>query len=64
MTHTATATSFSASGTGASTQHDNEALEQFSYDDDIVRWFVAATILWGIVGTVVGVLVAFLLVCL
>ena len=49
-------------GERRSANHSSEVLEQFSYDDDIVRWFVAATILWGIVGTSVGVLVAFLLV--
>ncbi len=33
-------------------------LERFSYDDDIVRKFVFATVLWGAVGMLVGVLVA------
>ncbi|MBM3966733.1 MAG: hypothetical protein FJ308_16960, partial [Planctomycetes bacterium] len=44
------------------TASDSDALEQFSYDDAIVRLFVTATIFWGIVGTSVGVLVAVLLV--
>lgn len=44
------------------TASESEALEQFSYDDAIVRLFVTATIFWGIVGTSVGVLVAVLLV--
>ena len=35
------------------------ALEQFQYDNKIVRNFAYATILWGIVGMLVGVLVAF-----
>jgi cytochrome c oxidase cbb3-type subunit I/II len=41
---------------------ETQAMESFSYDDGIVRLFLTATILWGIVGTVVGVLVAILLV--
>ena len=39
-----------------------ESLEQYSYDDDIVRWFVFATILWGLVATSLGVVVGLLLV--
>ncbi|MDH3321338.1 MAG: cytochrome-c oxidase, cbb3-type subunit I [Flavobacteriaceae bacterium] len=34
--------------------------EQFYYDNKIVKLFLSATILWGIVGMLVGVLVAFL----
>ncbi len=34
-------------------------LDRFSYDDDIVRKFVGATLLWGVVGMLVGVLIAF-----
>ena len=34
------------------------ALESFSYDDAVVRWFMGASVLWGIVGMLVGVLVA------
>jgi cytochrome c oxidase cbb3-type subunit I/II len=45
----------------ATTASDSEALEHFSYDDDIVRLFVTATIFWGVVGTAAGVLVAVLL---
>ena len=37
-------------------------METFSYDDGIVRMFVSATILWGIVGTLAGLIVALLLV--
>lgn len=33
-------------------------LEQFSYDDAIVRMFAGATVLWGIVAMLVGVLIA------
>jgi cytochrome c oxidase cbb3-type subunit I/II len=35
-----------------------DLLEQFSYDDDIVRKFLWATIIWGIVGFLVGLVVA------
>ena len=34
------------------------ALDRFSYDDDIVRKFVFATMLWGVVGMLVGVIIA------
>lgn len=33
-------------------------LESFSYDDAIVRKFLFATVLWGLVGMLVGVLIA------
>ena len=33
-------------------------LERFSYDDDVVRKFVYATVLWGFVGMLVGALIA------
>ncbi|HWP03774.1 MAG TPA: cytochrome-c oxidase, cbb3-type subunit I [Gemmatimonadaceae bacterium] len=36
----------------------SEVLEQFSYDDDIVRKFLWATIVWGLVGFTVGLIVA------
>lgn len=39
-----------------------QAMESFSYDDAIVRMFLTATIVWGIVGTLAGLLVAVLLV--
>ena len=32
-------------------------LERFSYDDAIVRWFMGASVLWGIVAMLVGVVV-------
>lgn len=35
---------------------------QFSYDDHIVRMFLGATVLWGVVATVVGLIVAVILV--
>ncbi len=37
-------------------------LEHFSYDDQIVRMFVTATIVWGLVATLAGLIVAILLV--
>jgi len=33
-------------------------LDEFSYDDDIVRKFLFATLIWGTVGMVVGLLIA------
>jgi len=36
----------------------SERLERFSYDDGIVRMFVWATLLWGVVGMLVGVVAA------
>lgn len=36
-------------------------MESFTYDDGIVRMFVTATILWGFVGTLAGLIVAVLL---
>src|SRR5512135_731187 len=36
----------------------NPQLERFSYDDDIVRKFTWATIVWGLVGMLVGLLIA------
>jgi cytochrome c oxidase cbb3-type subunit I/II len=37
-------------------------VEKFSYDNNIVRMFANATILWGLVGMLVGLLVAFQLI--
>ncbi|MFA7330041.1 MAG: cytochrome-c oxidase, cbb3-type subunit I [Candidatus Delongbacteria bacterium] len=33
-------------------------IEQFSYNDDVVRKFVMATLLWGVVGMLVGLIIA------
>ena len=33
-------------------------LDRFSYDDDIVRKFLFATLIWGVVGMLVGLLIA------
>ena len=38
------------------------AMESFSYDDGIVRMFAFATLLWALVGTLAGLIVAVLLV--
>ncbi|QDU66782.1 cytochrome-c oxidase, cbb3-type subunit I [Engelhardtia mirabilis] len=42
----------------ATTVPPSPAVETFRYDDDIVRKFVFATVLWGVVGTLVGLLLA------
>ena len=36
----------------------NDMLEKFSYDDSVVRKFVLATVIWGAVGMLVGVIIA------
>jgi cytochrome c oxidase cbb3-type subunit I/II len=36
----------------------SDSLQHFSYDDAIVRKFVLATLLWGVVGMLVGVIIA------
>jgi cytochrome c oxidase cbb3-type subunit I/II len=48
----------SHSTAAASAAPASTALDRFSYDDDIVRKFTAATMLWGVVGMLVGVLIA------
>lgn len=40
-------------------QVSGKRLETFSYNDQIVRWFVIATILWGAVAMLFGVIIAF-----
>lgn len=37
----------------------NRRLETFSYDDQIVRWFIIATVIWGAVAMLLGVTIAF-----
>jgi cytochrome c oxidase cbb3-type subunit I/II len=37
----------------------NRKLESFSYDDQIVRWFFIATVIWGAVAMLLGVTIAF-----
>jgi cytochrome c oxidase cbb3-type subunit I/II len=34
-------------------------LETFSYDDQIVKWFIIATLIWGVVSLLLGVTIAF-----
>lgn len=46
----------------SATKDASQPMETFSYDDDIVRKFALATLVWGLVGTLAGVLVALLLV--
>lgn len=46
----------SKAGTGSNL---NRRLETFSYDDQIVRWFVIATVIWGAVAMLLGVTIAF-----
>jgi cytochrome c oxidase cbb3-type subunit I/II len=41
---------------------EEDRLESFSYDDQISRMFVIATIVWGVVATLAGLIVAILLV--
>ena len=47
------------SSTQSSGLSANRRLETFSYDDQIVRWFVIATVIWGAVALLLGVIVAF-----
>src|SRR3989338_2072787 len=37
----------------------NEKKEVFSYDDELVKYFFCATMVWGIVGLLLGVIIAF-----
>ena len=39
--------------------NNNRRLETFSYDDQSVRWFVIATVIWGAVAMLLGVTIAF-----
>jgi cbb3-type cytochrome oxidase subunit 1 len=40
----------------------NERVERFVYDDGIVRMFLLVTVLWGLVGMLVGLVIALQLV--
>ncbi|MBL0927784.1 MAG: cytochrome-c oxidase, cbb3-type subunit I [Phycisphaerales bacterium] len=42
--------------------HGRGPLETFAYDDQIVRWFLAVTVLWGVVAMLAGMVVALQLV--
>ncbi|PAY18307.1 cytochrome C oxidase Cbb3 [Rhodopirellula sp. SM50] len=48
--------------TDGTTTQRTTVLESFSYDDGIVRLFAAATIVWALVATLIGLVVAVLLV--
>lgn len=39
-----------------------ERIERFMFDDAIVRMFLVATVIWGLVGTLAGLLIALQLV--
>jgi len=41
---------------------NNSSLERFSYDNDIVRNFMYATVVWGIIGMLVGLTITLQLV--
>ena len=45
-------------GAFASRSAQSPQLESFSYDDEIVRKFLWATFIWGLVGMLVGLLIA------
>lgn len=47
------------SSTQVSGSSSNRRLETFSYDDQIVRWFIIATVVWGAVAMLLGVTIAF-----
>jgi cytochrome c oxidase cbb3-type subunit I/II len=47
------------SSTQVSGPSANRRLETFSYDDQIVKWFVIATVIWGAVALLLGVTIAF-----
>lgn len=44
--------------TSLSDSNPSTARKQITYDDQIVRYFVVATVLWGVVGMLVGVIIA------
>lgn len=39
--------------------NENSKLESFSYDDGTVKLFTIATVIWGVVGLLLGVIIAF-----
>ena len=62
MNDSTVASSNRIEGRYATTADQPETMESFSYNDSIVRMFVSATIVWGLIATLAGVLVALLLV--
>ena len=51
----------SDAGTGVQHTPSDPALETFTYDDAIVRKFALATLIWGIVAFLAGVIIAALM---
>lgn len=47
------------SASNANVLGSNQKLESFSYDDQIIKWFVVASLIWGAVAMLLGVLIAF-----
>lgn len=47
------------SSTNVTQSNKERRLETFSYDDQIVKWFVIATVIWGAVALLLGVVIAF-----
>ena len=47
------------SSTNVSGSSTNRRPETYSYDDQIVKWFVIATVIWGAVALLLGVTIAF-----
>lgn len=43
----------------SNTSTENLTIEKFSYDNKIVKYFTIATIVWGVVGFLVGIILAF-----
>lgn len=43
----------------AVTSSTSRRLETFSYDDQIIRWFIIATVIWGAIAMLLGVTIAF-----
>jgi cytochrome c oxidase cbb3-type subunit I/II len=43
----------------SNTSTENLTIEKFSYDNQIVKYFTIATIVWGLVGLLVGIILAF-----
>ena len=48
----------SQAATAAAASPNRPAMERFTYDDAIVRKFSLATLIWGLVGMIVGLLIA------
>ncbi len=62
MSNSEFADAHSGKPTAVITESGSVTLDTYSYNDTIVRWFVGATIVWGLVATLGGLLVGLLLV--